>query len=283
MSAATITEQESKIAQGIHKLAPWHMDIPITNNISSGQTFDALGERVFDTEKANVSLISPERRFLNYIDKIYPNGMSGKRFLDCACNSGGYCFAVRSRDIDQAIGFDVREHWIEQAKFVQQHRTTSPTDRIHLQVMDLYDLPKQNLEPCDMTMFKGIFYHLPDPITGLKIAADLTREVMWFNTQTLWGVDDGYLKIGSESRDHVMSGVHGLKWYPTGYNVLAKILAWLGFVDLKLTYNKQNPTLPHLGRVEFMAAKKPGMLDQIEGETIEPFTDKIEKRLLSTD
>jgi tRNA (mo5U34)-methyltransferase len=76
----------------------------------------------------------------------------------------------------------VRDHWINQAKFIQENRTVGPTDGMRFEVADLYDLPKLGLEPFDFTLFKGIFYHLPDPITGLKAAADLTKEILVLDT-----------------------------------------------------------------------------------------------------
>ena len=167
-----------------------------------------------------------------------------------------------------AFGFDVRDHWIAQARFVKNRRTVAPTDRIQFVVSDLYDLPERKLQPFDFTNFKGIFYHLPDPITGLKVAADLTKEVMFFNTSTTWGREDGYMQSGWESKEAVMSGVHGLKWYPTGPKVCADILRWLGFVEVKLTFNKQQYDQPQLGRIDMVAAKKPGMLEKVPGEMI---------------
>ena len=117
-------------------------------------------------------------------------------------------------------------------------------------------------------MFKGIFYHLPDPITGLKIAADLTNEVMFFNTSTTWGEEDGNLKAGWESKENVMSGVHGLKWYPTGPKVCADILKWAGFVEMKLMFYRQQFDTPTIGRTSIIASKVPGMLENVKGEWI---------------
>jgi hypothetical protein len=35
-------------------------------------------------------------------------------------------------------------------------------------VLDLYDLPTLGLEPFDITIFAGIFYHLPDPFLARR-------------------------------------------------------------------------------------------------------------------
>ena len=88
----------------------------------------------------------------------------------------------------------MREHWIRQARFLQEHRPDG--DRIRFEVMDVYDLPELGLEPFDITIFAGLFYHLADPVSGLKIAADLTNELMIFDTATKWGMEDDSLVVG---------------------------------------------------------------------------------------
>lgn len=254
----------------IRQLGPWHMNIRVTEEINTGQVFSEDGAILERPTNQGVSLLKLRDRFMDILERLYPEGLAEKRFLDCACNAGGYCFWAREKGVDSAFGFDVRDHWIKQARFVKNQRTVAPTDRLQLKVMDLYDLEKMKLAPFDITNFKGIFYHLPDPVSGLKIAADMTREILIFNTSTMWGEKDGYLRCGLESRKNLMSGVHGLKWYPTGPKVCADILKWLGFEEMKLSFfreHRDNQDLS-LGRLEIIAAREPGMLDNIEGELL---------------
>ena len=156
------------LVRRIKALGPWHMNIQLTEELNSGEVFAEDGVKRGRDEGGrggDVSLLQLRDLFLKQIDSIYPDGLKGKTFLDCACNAGGYCFWTRERDIKSAFGFDVREHWIKQARFVKAQRRVAETDRIQFRVNDLYDIPSQNLTPFDITMFKGIFYHLPDPIT----------------------------------------------------------------------------------------------------------------------
>jgi SAM-dependent methyltransferase len=127
-----------------------------------------------------VTFISPREYYQGLMRDLYPGGLAGRSVLDCACNCGGYLFWSKELGAGRCFGFDVRSHWIDQAEFLRRHRL-GPGD-VELAVSDLYDVPKLGLEPFDVTIFKGILYHLPDPVTGLKIAADLTREVMIVNT-----------------------------------------------------------------------------------------------------
>lgn len=265
-AAPKITRQA--LINRIRSLGPWHMGIQLTEQLNTGQVFSDEGTITNRPSNGGVSLLQLREYFVNRLKQIYPDGIEDKRFLDCACNAGGYCFWARELGVKHAFGFDVRDHWINQARFVKNRRTVAPTNRIQFAVSDLYDLPKRNLAPFQFTNFKGIFYHLPDPVTGLKVAADLTEEVMFFNTSTTWGEKDGYMKSGWESKEAVMSGVHGLKWYPTGPKVCADMLRWLGFTDIKLIFNKQQYDQPQLGRIELIASKKPGLLERVPGESL---------------
>lgn len=266
---ATASLSNDVLAQQIKDLGPWHMGIQINDDVNTGMVIAETGEIVVreDDKNEGISLLQLRNGFLKQVDAVYPDGMADKTFLDCACNAGGYGFWLRERGLKHGIGFDVREHWIKQAQFVQQHRTSGPTDQLDFKVSDLYDLPKLNLEPVDMTMFKGIFYHLPDPITGMKLAADLTKEHFILNTSIVWGEEDGYMKYGIESRELPMSGVHGLRWFPTGPKVLAQTLKWMGFTQTKLLFCMQIDKANE-GRVEIHASRTEGFLDNLPGEYI---------------
>jgi SAM-dependent methyltransferase len=270
-SAGPITpasEGDQRLRAEIARLGPWHMNIQLTDSVWTGEVFASGGAIRNREQNKGISLLHLRQQYFDVLRKIYPQGVAGKTLLDCACNAGGYSFWAREIGMQSAFGFDVRQHWIEQARFVQANRQVAPTDNLQFAVCDLYDLPKLNRPSADITMFKGIFYHLPDPVTGLKVAADLTKEVMIFNTSTLWGEADGYLKCGRESRSNLMSGVHGLKWYATGPKVLGEILKWAGFVDLKLHFEMQQHDQPQLGRIEIIASKVPGLLEKFSGDSL---------------
>lgn len=259
---------DTHLIDKIRAMAPWHHDIQLTPTISTGKVFSETG-RLSQAKNDGVSLISPRVRFLRQLDRLYPDGLTGLRFLDCACNAGGYCFWARERDAELAVGFDVRQHWIDQAKFVAENRTVEPVDRIEFFQSDLHDLPKRNLEPFDLVYFSGIFYHLPDPITGLKIAADLTRDILILNTaMDASGIKKLGLSFSLEDTEVVMSGVHGLAWFPNNPETVYAILKWMGFEDTVLVRDKvKNES--GVRRVEILAARQPGRFDEIRDKAKE--------------
>ena len=65
--------------------------------------------------------------------------------------------------------------------------------------------------------------------------------------------------LGKEGRTQLLSGIYGLNWFPTGPEVVARILAWIGFTEWKLLWWHQEVE-PGRGRLELVASKIPGFL-----------------------
>ncbi len=251
----TWTDDAAALREQVIALGPWHLAVDVTPEVSTRAWVEAA--EAYLEEWGPVSFVDPAP-FRSLLRRLYPQGLEGRSFLDCACNCGAYSLLAQELGAGRSFGFDVREHWIRQARFLLEHRRQA-AGSVRFETCDLYDLPGLGLEPFDVTLFKGIFYHLSDPVTGLKIAADLTREVLILNTATRAGQPDGLLAIETESREQLMSGVHGLNWLPTGPEVLGRILRWAGFVETHLLWWQQE-SQPRVGRLELLAAKTPGLL-----------------------
>ena len=230
----------------IRRLGPWHHDIELASGIRTGEISrsqdypDTFGE---------TSIIDPRRNLAAIVQSVFPGGLGGRSFLDCACNAGGYVFAAAEMGAGRGFGFDVREHWIAQARLLSRYL---PGPDISFATRALADLPALRLEPFDVTLFSGIFYHLPDPVTGLRLAADHTRELLIVNTAIRLGHSEG-LQLNQESRTDVMSGVEGLAWFPTGDRVVREILAWCGFPHTRLDFRRVGGN--GFGRIQIFAAR----------------------------
>jgi hypothetical protein len=259
------TDQVTPLRDEIIRLGPWHLDVEVTAEISTRAFLDAP-EGTYSTtdpvDPSRVSFISPRDEWERLMNRIYPDGLNRRTLLDCACNCGGYSFWAKELGSSGGFGFDVREHWIRQARFLAEHRRWS-SEGLRFEVLDLYDLPKLGLEPFDITLFKGIFYHLPDPIRGMKIVGDLTRELIILDTAVRTDLPDGMLAVATESPDMMMSGVYGLNWFPTGRHVLLRILRWLGFPEARVVSWRREPGREQFGRVQIVAARDAGLLKQL--------------------
>jgi tRNA (mo5U34)-methyltransferase len=250
---------EAELRAEVIRLRPWHIDIEITPEVSTAAFLEAPSEPSTE-DAAGIAFHNPREGFLRRLHRVFPNGLEGRSVLDCACNCGAYLFYAKEAGAGRCLGFDLREHWIEQARFLAEHRER-PTDDMRFEVCDLYDLPALEPGRFDLTLFLGIFYHLPDPITGLKLAADITDEVLIVNTATKAGFPDGHLLAEQESPTKLMSGKYGLSWLPTGPEVIVRILEWLGFAEARCSVWRHAPRQRHdLDRVEVIAARTPGFL-----------------------
>jgi SAM-dependent methyltransferase len=250
--------EKARLREEIIRLGPWHFDIEVADGLTTRVSLEAP-PGTYPDSYGPVGIQDNRAQFQNRLRKLYRSGLEGRTVLDCACNAGAYLFWARELGAGACFGSDVREHWIRQARFLQEHRPEG--DGIRFEVMDLHDLPRLGLEPFDITIFTGLFYHLAEPVSGLKIAADLTRELMIFDTATWWGRQDDSLVLGHEGTEPLMLGVHGLNWIPTGPAVVEHVLRWAGFADTLVMRWIQ--TAPDRGRVGIMASKVPGLLDPL--------------------
>lgn len=253
-----------RLREEIIRLGPWHFDIEVAEGLSTRVSLEEPTDHPESFGPVSFQDMRVQHRV--HLKNLYPDRLAGRTVLDCACNSGGYLFWSRELGAGRCFGFDVREHWIRQARFIQQHR--QDTDDMQFEVMDLYDIPKRGLEPFDLVIFKGLFYHLPDPIGGLRIAADLTREAMLFDTATWSGLPDGLLAVDDEDNDFLMHGVHGLNWRPTGPGAVIRILEWAGFVDFHVPRWVRR-SHENWGRVGVVASKQPGLLDNWKDKEVD--------------
>ena len=211
------------------------------------------------------------------VGSLYPDGLQGRSFLDCACNSGGHSIVAARHGAGRGFAFDARQHWVDQARFLARQ---CGAPELSLRRCELNDLPALGLEPFDVTLFAGIFYHLPDPVSGLRIAADLTKELLIVNT-AVRPRRERALMLNVESDTHVLSGVDRLAWLPTGPTVMKELLAWCGFkhtrIDLYWSYGRPKGWK----RLQMLAARDEKVFadyDRLRPDAIRPPT--LQRRAL---
>jgi len=235
----------------MERLGPWLHDVEIAPGLSTAST-NASANGGAEPDKAVLTSFSPETMMRRIVDQVYGDaGLAGRTFLDCGCNSGGHSFAAAGMGASRAFGFDARQHWLDQAAFLARFANAP---QVELGLMTLDSLRDAGMEPFDVTLFSGLFYHLPDPIGGLKIAADLTKELLIVNTSWVPFPHDG-LVLSRESASHVLSGIDGLAWLPTGPAVMRPILAWCGFPHMRVECSWPVPGPPYWSRMQIIAAR----------------------------
>lgn len=242
-----------EILAEIARLGPWHHDVELEPGLrtrSAPLSAEHADQRTPTTYR-------PEQHVQDIVTALYPAGLEGRSFLDCACNGGGHSLTAARLGAGRCFGFDARRHWIDQAQFLKRF---APQAEMDFAVAALADLPALDLPQFDVTLFSGIFYHLPDPVNGLRLAADRTREMLILNTAAKWGPDKA-LRLERESPDEVMSGVDGLAWLPTGPAVLRDILAWCGFPHTRIDMYWTQGYPRKWKRLQVLAARDPSVFE----------------------
>ncbi len=249
---------DSSLKSEIQALAPWHIDVEIAPGLRTGQG----NVEPQDGARLAMGIVDPNE-IRPLLRAIYPGGLGGKRFLDVACNGGGYSMVANDLGAEYVFGFDVRDHWIRQAEFLKRHRA-GDRDRVRFALCDLREIDEKIGEArFDICLFKGIFYHLPDPIASLKVVADRTDEILILDTAAAKDKPDGFLQLRFEPTADPMSGVHELAWFPTGASVLKGILDWLGFQETRLIFWKK-PQRGRFGRIRIVGARSKRLLEHFD-------------------
>jgi SAM-dependent methyltransferase len=214
------------IPKALVHVTPWHFEIEILPSVWT-HTFNK--DKYEEKHKHKVRTVNPDD-LRKLFKRYYPQGLKGKTFLDVGCNAGGYCFLAHELGADHSYGFDVRDHWIDQANFVREVKYPNASN-IKIEVADLKAFTSNT--QFDITLFKGVFYHLPDPIHDLLTLCRATRELIILDTATADDVPENCLRPIQESPTRVMSGVDGLAWLPGGPAAVAPILSYAGFPHMR--------------------------------------------------
>ena len=259
----------------IRRLGPWHQDMEIAPGIWTGERSpdddpDPLGV-------GHPGILRPGNVLAMLMRDVLPNGFEGRSVLDCGCNAGGYLYEAKRMGAGRCFGFDVREHWLNQARFLGRHL---PDENIEFDQLDLLALRERSLEPFDVTLFFGLFYHLPDPVAGLRIAADLTRELLVLNTAADPKLKGHALTLSMESEKALMSGVHRLAWLPTSPHVLEEILHWCGFPHTRVHYVWKFSRFPRIQVLGARDARTFAYYDTVQVARPRPLWKRIARRLL---
>jgi SAM-dependent methyltransferase len=272
------TPPVSRTAEIGRRLGPWHLQVEIAPELSTRDFYEA------ESEKAVQTFYDPGPQVKSILARLYPKGLQGRTVLDCACNNGAYLFAAKEAGAGRCFGFDARGHWIEQARFLVEHRQ-GPSDDMHFETCDLYDLLERDVEPCDFTICSGVLYHLPDPIRALEIMARLTSEVMLLTSATVPGWRDGAIVAAQESKTAKLSGVHGLNWFPTGPAAASMILWWLGFEGAACwDWFRQTsiPNTPELDRFILLAFRDAAALEAWHANGPQDELGRMRERVVGT-
>ena len=242
--------QLSSIEREIRRLGPWHFKMSIDDD---GKKFTTDYNQVNKSQTVK-NVVDPfvlEKTFR----RLYrSNGFKGKSFMDIGCNGGGYCFVANKMGAEYAYGFDVRQKWIDQGLLLRDKVFKLSPEKMHFQVSHIHELEQLNRK-FDITLFKGVLYHIPDPIHSLKIVCDMTNEVLILNTAGSMDAPDDCMKMFFEDPNSSMAGIDNMAWLPGSPQLLKQILEWCGFSETRIYQQIQYVDRPHMQRIGILAAR----------------------------
>lgn len=106
--------------------------------------------------------------------------LTGKRVLDLGCCQGFWTLEAAQAGAAVCLGLDSSDAFIAEARAL---RTLFGAEGCEFRQTHLEDdLWWDGLEPFDVTLFLGLFYHLADPLSVLRRAMPLTREAIVIDT-----------------------------------------------------------------------------------------------------
>lgn len=149
----------------VQALGPWFYPFDFGNGVRTGVEGDP-----------DLLAIHRSRReaIFSFLDRHFQNRWPEVSCLDLACHEGWFAFQVAERGARAVRGVDIRPERVARANFV---RNAGVFANVRFDVTDLFRLNPAIDGSHQLVLFLGIFYHLEDPVRGLRAARALTQEL----------------------------------------------------------------------------------------------------------
>jgi tRNA (mo5U34)-methyltransferase len=168
----------------IDTLGPWFYEFEFDNRVRTNSFAD---QNALGIHESRVQCILP------VLDRYFAGRWREISCLDVACHEGWFTFQIAQRGVKLARGVDIRPDRIERANLIKEAGAFTNVD---FEVRDLFTLSPPQDGVYDLTLFLGVFYHLEDPVRGIRAMRSLTRNVCVIegqvarfkdNITTAWG------------------------------------------------------------------------------------------------
>jgi tRNA (mo5U34)-methyltransferase len=117
--------------------------------------------------------------------------LAGRRVLDLGCCQGFWSFEAARAGAAACLGLDSSPAFVAEARAL---RAFNGLGACAFRQAHLEDEPWwQEVEPVDVCLFLGLFYHLADPLLVLRRAAALTQDAMVVDTEIAGGDEPSLL------------------------------------------------------------------------------------------
>jgi len=114
----------------------------------------------------------------NLIEPHLPDHLEGKSVLDVGGNSGYFSLRMKQRGAGRALMVEPVVEFVDQANFVFEQFDVE----VEVVCDDVHAWCLTTDERFDYVLFLGLFYHLKYPVLVLDRLAEMTKELMFFNS-----------------------------------------------------------------------------------------------------
>jgi len=129
----------------------------------------------------------PQTRW-QHLEKYVPDDLSGKTVLDLGCNAGFFSLQMAKRGAEKIVGVDPFQEHIDQTKFISEWFDFD----IELIKQDAHVFCLTTEERFDYIIFLGVLYHLKYGLIVLDRLAEMTKERLYFQSQTFESMMDSF-------------------------------------------------------------------------------------------
>lgn len=174
-----------------------------------------------------------------------PADLSGKTVLDIGTWDGMFSFEAERRGAERIVAVDRMQHpGFPVAKKALQ-------SKVEFVQMDLMEMTPERIGTFDLVIFMGVIYHLPNPVEGLRRAAEVTKEMMILETDSALNWTSIPAAEFRGSREGLTSAAPN--WWIPNVACLRGMIDAVGFSRCEMVYGPPPPpkSLPRklLGKV----------------------------------
>ena len=106
------------------------------------------------------------------LKKLFPDGLTGKTFLDIGCGSGLHSLAALSLGARQIVATDLDENSVSATRSVLSR---IPAERWDAKVMSVFDMTPDTIGKFDIVYSWGVLHHTGAMWRAIEMAAKLVR------------------------------------------------------------------------------------------------------------
>lgn len=122
------------------------------------------------------------RHFFEPLLSLCAGSLAGQNVLDLGCCQGFWSFECLKAKASSVLGIDSWSGFVEEAKAIATILDIPGTMTFRTANLE-DDLWWTAVEPVEITLFLGLFYHLTDPVSVLRRAMKLTKRVIVVDTE----------------------------------------------------------------------------------------------------